>query len=141
MSGVELVELSLEISKILWDYIESYRKVDKTIEDLKLQVDGLSRVLRDLCAVLDCPEFEELRMTGSEGLRQNIPVLLQNCRETLVEIEHLARSLGSSGKENVWKKNWRAIKLLTSQGDIDDLLSQLKTHSMNLQMAITTANL
>ena len=141
MSGIELVELSLEVSKILWKYMEAVVKVDKTIEDLKLQVDGLARVLQDLNAVLGCPEFHSLSLPGSEGLRQNIPELYKNCHSTLRETEELVKDLGTSGKDNVWKKNWRAMKLLSSHGDIEDVLSQLKTHSMNLQMAITTANL
>ena len=139
--SMDAISLALEVGHLLKQYSDAVQSVDETIKDLQLQIDGLTQVLQNLTAVVSSRDFEALRMPGSEGLKENVPNLIGNCQETLRRVAEAARELCTSGKSNIWKKGWRGAKLMYSHKDIEDLLALLKTHSMNLQMALTTANL
>ena len=141
MAAVDAIGLAIEVSRILTKYVQAYEGVDETIRDCQVQVDGLAQVLRNVSDVLASLEFEKLRVPGSDGLRESIPILITNCYETLQNTARAVNNLRTSGSSNAWKRNWRAIKLMYSHGALEEQLSSLKTHSLNLQMAVTTANL
>ena len=138
---IEAAKFAVEVGELIKEYIETVHKFDVLVQDLHQQVDGLGVVLQSLCVVLDSSEWVMLQMPGSDSLRQNLPILIQSCHTTLGKTKHVINELNTSGKLNAWKKNWRAMKLMSSRKEIDELLSLLKTHSMNLQMAVATANL
>ena len=141
MAAVDAVSLALEVTRILKQYAESVATVDDTILDCQLQVDGLTQVLRSLSAVLQTHELDNVHAPGSESLRESIPTLIDSCHGTLQKTAHAVDVLRTSGKDNAFKRSWRGMKLMATHRELEGLLTYLKAHSINLQMAITTANL
>lgn len=129
--------LVCKIVKGIADFKRAVSGVDESIQDLQLQVEGLSQVLNVLSKIPQqnhkIPSF-----AADDGLLDEIvPKMINSCLETLVKVGALVDRLQALGQKYTFRQTWRTVRKQWYQAELDELLARIKTHSMNLQLAGT----
>lgn len=124
-----------KIVKGIADFKKAVGGVDESIQDLQLQVEGLSQVLNVLSQISQ--QDNNLSSSAAiDGLLDEIvPKMVNNCLETLVKVGALVNRLQALGQKYVFRQTWRTFRKQWYQTELNELLERIKTHSMNLQLA------
>lgn len=126
-------------SETIYHFVEAASEVDRTISGLLRQIKGLAEVLVAFSSTLQLPVVQSASAEHG-ALWDQLGHLVQDTGET---VEHLRREMKPLEKagSNSLKQAWRQFRLGWKQETIDTLLSEMRTHSVNLQLAMSTINL
>ena len=136
------VGLALKISYQVGHGIYAFRKgvsgIDESVRDLELQVQGLGHILETLTEIIK--SGHNLSSPHMSSIKDNLLVELNqtinSCLETLTNLGQLVAKLRNTGQQSSFKQNWRTLKKSWYQSEIDQFGARLRTHSMNLQLAV-----
>ena len=115
------------------------KEIDESVEDLGLQVKGLGQVLSALSEAIQYTASKSRSPSLNDDLLQKtLPSTVNACLETLTRLKELLGKLQALKPRNTVRQTWRTIKKQWYQTELDGLLGRIKTHSLNLQLAVNT---
>jgi hypothetical protein len=115
---------------------EATRDIDHSVKTLESLSRGLAGVLESLHQTLDDPTLNSPR---NAGLWPSVHNSVESCEATIAELETKLAPLRET-RSNVAQQAWRAFRLGEEQPQIDRIISNLKTHWINLQLALQMVN-
>jgi hypothetical protein len=121
---------------IVVDLIAAYKQVDQSIRTLESLSRGLARVLDHLAGALNDPV---LNYQKNAGVWASVHGTVQSCETTIASFDAKLAPVREATR-NGMHQAWRAFTLGLQQPEIDRLVSNMKTHSINLQLALQTVN-
>lgn len=129
----------LNLSTKLYSFIKATKVVDKSVEELYREVQGLENVLntaRNTLAetVRDHAQDPTLPVNGVWTSFKNG---VDDCRVTVEALESIIQDVGvDSGSSNTFKKAFKQVKLSLSTDQITTVRSRLHTHGICLQLVL-----
>jgi hypothetical protein len=135
---VSCTDILAKVSKWLIVFSRNTKQIDSSVTNLERQVTGLSKNLNLLDAALKQPAL----LKSPAATEETWKVLNQGVEECKTTVVHLDTKLeGLKAPEGNWARQaWRQLKLDLRQDEIDAMLSAMRTHSANLQLAMVTVN-
>ena len=134
---------AVSLSTKLYNFIKATRAVDKSVEELYREVQGLENVLNTARITLtetvrDHAQDPTLSANGVWTLFNNG---VDDCRVTVEALDSIIQDVGvDSGSRNIFKKAFKQIKLSLSTDQITTVKSRIHTHSICLQLVLQMLN-
>ena len=119
-------------------FVKSSRETDQSVATLQEHIFGLCQVLNAVSTVIVHPALED-PLSYNADLQNLIGTSVKDCGSIADDLSAKLNELKLPSKR-AYNQVWNQIKLRIRQDDIDSLLSRIKTHSINLQLAIGTIN-
>ena len=132
------------ISRTIYTFIDSAKKINKVLENLDREIKGLAPVLQEietlLSELLAC-EARQIPSSPHVSLTL-IQYSIDETQRTLQSLEVIFDCLRPPKKlDNGTKKALKQIELNFKEDEINDVRSRIQWHVANLQLALQTANL
>lgn len=142
-AAVAATSTAYKISRSLYDFIRSAKKVDTAIELLYTAVVRLEASLKNVDATLKSPGVIKATKKHSlcAGSLNAINCSLQDCEHTLRAFSDLLPENRANQKPNIFKKAVAQFKLDLSQSEMNSLRCRIQDHSTSLQIAMHTLTL
>lgn len=124
------------VTTTLYTFISSAKKVDKSLENLHVDVRGLTRVLEDIETFLKDVIIAQTSdaALGTEGAWGPIYNAIQDTRRTVQELQDVLDHLGPPEKvTNAFKKTVKQVKLNLNSDEISSIKSRIQWHSTVLR--------
>ena len=116
------------VTTTLYTFITSAKQVDKSLENLQVDVRGLTRVLEDI------ETFLKDVVPGTEGAWDPIYNAIHDTRRTIKDLEKILDRLGlPSEVTNAYKKAVKQVQLNLNSDDINNIRSRIQWHSTVLR--------
>ena len=133
-----------QVSNAITTFVKDIKEVDGVLESMRADIRTLSGILDTFKDVYEeamaQPAFESVK--GSGMLRDSMMASLQDCQETVAEIQKIIEAvMNSSEARRFFKQSVRQLRLNKKQVDIDKVQTRLQTHKINLQMSLQMLNL
>ena len=133
-----------QVTNTITTFVKDTKEVDEVLESMRADISALSGILDIFKIVYEeamaQPAFESAK--GSGMLRDSTLASLQDCQETVAEIEKIIEAvIDSSEARRFFKQSVRRLRLNKKQVDIDKVQTRLQTHKVNLQMSLQMLNL
>lgn len=138
-AALNAARMLVHASETIYQFVEATKEVDRTISGLLSQVKGLAEVLRAFSSTVQLPAAQSASIEHSD-LWDQVGHLVQAARETVERLRHEIKPLEKAGSNSL-KQAWRQFRLGWKQETIETLLSEMRTHSVNLQLAMSMINL
>ena len=131
------------ISTTLFDFIQSSRIIDKTLEELNCEVEGLTKALESIELGLKDPAISRIKSgEDPKGPWGRLDVAVTDTRRTVYALAETVEGLGVVKKSaNPFKKAVKQVKLNLDADQISRVKDQIRTHTTSLQLALQTATL
>lgn len=136
-AAFSVAKVLFEVSTKIYEFTEATKNVDKSVLSLQRQVSGIAGILKTIASTLERPCFKELA-SDHEELWAQIDNAITSCNSTARELESSLADVTAPG--GAFKQAWRQFKLDLRQEDVDKLMTEMKTHSVNLQLALGIIN-
>ena len=118
-------------------FVRETREIGRSISALQRQGDSLARVLKNLSDALERPV---LNAKENQELWSNVQSSVDACQLTINDLASNVEPLQVHGLSSALNQAKRTFKLGLNQEHIDRLISNMQTHSLNLQLALGTVN-
>ena len=133
-----------QVSNVITTFVKDVKEVDGVLESMRADIWTLSGILDTFKNVYEeataQPVFESVK--GSGMLRDSMMASLQDCEETVAEIQKIIEAVANSSEaRRFFKQSVRQLRLNKKQVDIDKVQTRLQTHKINLQMSLQMLNL
>ena len=131
------------ISSTLFGFIQSTRVIDKTLEELKSEVEGLTKALETIELGLKDPAVSRIK-SGEDTKRPwgFLEVAVTDTQRTVNALERIVEGLGTVKKSpNPFKRAVKQVKLNLDADEISQVKDRIHTHTTSLQLALQTASL
>ena len=116
------------ITTTLYTFITSAKKVDKSLENLHVDVRSLTRVLEDI------ETFLKDVIPGTEGAWDQIYNAIHDTRRTIKDLQKILDGLGPASKAtNAFKKTVKQVQLNLNSDEISNIRSRVQWHSTALR--------
>ena len=124
------------VTTTLYTFVTSAKKVDKSLENLHVDVRGLTRVLEDietfLRDVIDAQTSDAA--PGTEGAWGPIYNAVHDTRRTIKDLQDVLDRLGPPSKvTNAFKKTVKQVQLNLNSDEISNIRSRIQWHSTVLR--------
>lgn len=146
MDALSIATASLTFAQVLFKstecivkFCQDAKEVDKSVQNLVSQAEGLERALKSLGSALQDEVFKTFR-PGDRNLWDGINAAVKSCGQTVYDLEKKLESV-PTGRDNIVGKAWRQFLLGFKQDGIDKIISEMNTHSVHLQLSLATLNL
>ena len=116
------------VTTTLYTFITSAKKVDKSLENLQVDLRSLTRVLEDI------ETFLKDVAPGTEGAWGPIYNAIQDTRRTINDLQKILDRLGPSSEViNAFKKTVKQVQLNLESDEINNIRSRIQWHSTVLR--------
>ena len=140
-SILSLVASCLKISKTLYDFIRTTKSADRSISALARQTHGLREVLETLAGVVRAEMNNPFKPDRAQ-LWGAVINALAACSSTIRNLDaKLGAPIANASSQGFLKQIHRATRFWLNQDEIIQFLSAVQTHSINLQLALSTVQL
>ena len=143
-SAGSISRLVYRLSSQLYSFVAAAKDIDETVHHLCTEVSGLAGVLNAIGASLKAHAAvsSALRENGDSDLWSSIDGSLVSCRITLEKLDGLVSGVRDGSRGHfVWvKQSIRQFKLNLRDDAIKVIRSQLHTHAVALQTALSAIN-
>ena len=131
------------ISTTLFNFIQSSRAIDKTLEELNREVEGLTKALESIALSLKDPAISRVMSGGdATGPWGFLDVAVTDTQRTVNALKEIIEGLGTVKKSyNLFKKAVKQVKLNLDADQISGVKDRIHTHTTSLQLALQTATL
>ena len=131
------------ISSSLFHFIQSTRAIDKTLEELNREVEGLKNALESIELSLKDPAMGRVKSGGdAKGPWGRLDVAITDTQRTVNALKEIVEGLGVVKKSaNPFKKTVKQVKLNLDADQISGVKDRIHTHTTSLQLALQTATL
>lgn len=131
------------ISSSLVSFIQSSRAIDKTLEELNREVDGLTKALESIALSLKDPAISRVKSGGDAiGPWGFLDVAVTDTQHTVNALKGIVEGLGVVKKSaNPFKKAVKQVKLNLEADQVSGVKDRIRTHTTSLQLALQTATL
>lgn len=131
------------ISSTLIGFIQSTRVIDKTLEELKSEVEGLTKALETIELSLKDPAVSRIKSgEDTKGPWGFLDVAVTDTQRTVNALERIVEGLGTVKKSaNPFKRAVKQVKLNLDADEINQVKDRIHTHTTSLQLALQTASL
>ena len=131
------------VSTTLFNFIQSSRVVDKTLEELNCEVEGLTKALESIALSLKDPAISRVKSGGdAKGPWGCLDVAVSDTKRTVNALKGIVEGLGVVEKSaNSFKKTVKQVKLNLDADQISGVKNRIHTHTTSLQLALQTATL
>ena len=131
------------ISSTLLRFIQSSRVIDKTLEELNREVEGLTKALETIELSLKDPAISRIkRRKDAKGPWGFLNVAVTDTQRTVNALEGIVEGLGKVKKSaNPFKKAVKQVKFNLDADQISEVKDRIHTHTTSLQLALQTASL
>ena len=117
-----------KVTDTLFTFVTSAKKVDKSLENLQVDVRGLTRVLEDI------ETFLKDVILGTEGAWDPIYNAIHDTRDTIKDLQKILDRLGPPSEvTNAFKKTVKQVQLNFNSDDISNIRSRVQWHSIVLR--------
>ncbi len=127
------------VTTTLYSFITSAKKVDKTLENLNVEVRGLTRVLEDIETFLKDITIAQTSHATSrkDGVWGPIYSAIQDTQRTIEALQEVIDRLGPPSKvTNGLKKTVKQIQLDFNSDEVSKIRSRIQCHSTILRTYI-----
>ena len=132
------------VSSILYSFVSSAKKIDKTLNSLYTAVQGLEDSLKSVETTFEQPAVKaatvdvQIHRVSLRSLTHSI----EDCKHTLDALATQLKDVGPRERQSsALKKPILQIKLNMSQSEIDSLRLHIQSHSTSVQVALHSLNL
>ena len=131
------------ISNTLFNFIQSSRVVDNTLEELNREVEGLTKALKSIELGLKDPAISRAKSGGNvKGPWGFLDVAVTDTQRTVNALKGIVEGFGVVKKSaNPFKKAVKQVKLNLDADQISGVKDRIHTHTTSLQLALQTATL
>lgn len=131
------------ISTTLFNFIQSSRVIDKTLEELNREVEGLIKALESIEFSLKDPAISRVKSGGdAKGPWNSLDIAVTDTQRTVNALQGIVEGLGTVKKSySLFKKAVKQVKLNLDADQISGVKDRIHTHSTSLQLALQTATL
>ena len=138
-----LTKTTYWVSTTLFNFIQSSRGIDKTLEELNREVEGLTRVLTSIELSLKDPVVTRVKSGGdAKGPWCCLNDAITDTQCTVNALEGIVEGLGMVKKSaNPFKKAVKQVKLNLDADQIGGVKNRIYTHTNCLQLALQMTNL
>ncbi len=136
-------EITYAISSTLLRFIQSSRIIDKTLEELNCEVEGLTKALETIERSLRDPAIRRIK-SGDDGKGPwgSLDIAVTDTQRTVNALKEIVEGLGMVNKSaNPLKKAVKQVKLSLDADQISKVKDRIHTHTTSLQLALQTASL
>lgn len=116
------------VTTTLYTFVNSAKKVDKSLENLQVDVRGLTRVLEDI------ETFLKDVVPVIEGAWEPMYNAIQDTRRTINDLQKILDRLGPPSKvTNAFKKTVKQVQFDLNSDEIKNIRSRVQWHSTVLR--------
>ena len=116
------------VTTTLYTFISSAKVVDKSLENLQVDVRGLTRALEDI------ETFVKDVIPGIVGAWDSIYNAIHDTRRTIEDLQKILDRLGPPGEvTNAFKKTVKQVQLNLNSDEISNIRSRIQWHSTVLR--------
>ena len=131
------------ISTTLYTFICSAKKVDKSLEALRNEVEAMARVLDSVQSVLKQPLIlrAKAEIPGVDNVWTSTASAISDTQKTARMLQRLVKGLGTlDASPNVFRKAKMQFKLNFNSTDIDEYRTLCQSHfnSLNVSLHLVT---
>ena len=132
-----------KISSTLFNFIQTTRAIDKTLDELNREVEGLTKALETVELSLQDPAISRIKSgEDAKGPWGFLDVAVTDTQHTVNALEGIVEGLGTVKKSaNPLKKAGKQVKLNLDADQISKVKDRIHTHTTSLQLALQTASL
>ena len=141
VSIAEAVKILYDASETIYRFIKDTRSIDTSLRKLQRQVDGLAKVLDALSEALQhnvAKDHEGEKRQLWRSVTQSLEACYPSIRELDLKLQGIR---GTAKRHNIITQAIKTYKLGLDRKEIERLLSEMQTHSINLQLALSTIQL
>ena len=138
-----LTKTTYWVSTTLFKFIQSSRGIDKTLEELNREVEGLTKALESIELSLKDPVITRVKSgVDAKGPWCCLAVAVNDTQRTVNALEGNVKGLGMVKKSaNPFEKAVKQVKLNLDADQISKVKDRIHTHTTSLQLALQTASL
>ena len=131
------------ISTTLFNFIQSSRVIDKTLEELNCEVQGLTTALESTELSLKEPAISRAKNGGDrKGPWGCLDVAVTDTQRTVNALKGIVEGFGVVKKSsNPFRGAVKQVKLNLDADQISGIKDRVHTHTTSLQLALQTATL
>ena len=144
MDPLSIAAFALSTSKVLYStsvgiyqFVQATHDFNRSILSLHSQINGLGGILQSLASTLERPCLKD--SLEHEELWGQIRSSIESCNGTTRELRTKLDGVTVASNSAI-KQAWWQFKLSSKENDIARLLAEMKTHSVNLQLALSIVN-
>lgn len=138
-----LTKTTYWVSTTLFNFIQSSRVIDKTLEELNCEVEGLKKALESIEISLKDPAISRVKSGGDlNGPWCCLNDAVTDTQRTVNGLKGIVEGLGVVKKSaNPFKKAVKQVKLNLEVDQVSGVKDRIHTHTTCLQLALQTATL
>lgn len=121
------------IAQGVYNIVDGTVEIDENVSGFYAEIRSLQHVINAVTQALQHPSFKQ-KDPSLESLWRSVNDCLISCRITVTKLDVEMSSLKSTGKSNLIKDSYRAIKLSFKQDKITALRERIKTHNGAMQV-------
>ena len=134
---------ALWISTRLYTFIKSSATVDKTLGELRAEVDALNRILRTIEANLKGPAAARRGRVaaGDSEIWSALEIAIKDTQYTVCALQGTVEALALPKSTNFFRRAVKQAKLNLDADEIKEIKERIRTHCSCLQLALQMATM
>lgn len=134
VTATKAAQTLFEAAKTIYKFAKDAHDLDDTVSGLHGQIKGLAQLLSAISSALNDLELQSAGHGHSE-LWDHVGTSVQAVNETVARLNREMKPLEKAGS-NAVAQAWRLFRLRLKQNTIEPLLAEMRTYSVNLQLAM-----
>ena len=132
---------ALWISTRLYTFITSSATVDKTLSELRAEVDALNRILQAIETNLKGPSAARQGrvIAGDDEIWNALRIAIKDTQHTVGALRGTVEALNAPRSTNFFRRAVKQAKLNLDADEIKEIKSRIRTHCSCLQLALQLA--
>jgi len=140
VSSASLLASCAKVSGVIYTAINKIQNVDGTIQTLAIEISSLSQVLASLTTTLKDPLLTRSVFSSQTKHEiqhwENVKQCMDDCKDTLSNLERLVESCGNSGKTGWFASSKKFVRLSMNSEAISQSQMKITSYTRTLQLSL-----